>query len=133
MIRDSTIRQELSEDWAVVRKLCRSAPSYQISGGAYVNTTYPDEYYNLPLVLAYAVMEGCLNQMRDEGLFSCKDWKLGAKMEAARHLPWCDYKLIEAGRNARNDLAHRGLLVNKAECLRYVEAIEAELKTWSVL
>ncbi len=33
----------------------------------------------------------------------------------------------------RNELAHEGVLVPRAEAIRFIEAIENELKAWSIL
>ncbi len=48
-------------------------------------------------------------------------------------LPWQDYELINNGRDARNALAHQAKLLSKADCLRFIDAIESELKAWGVV
>ena len=91
-------------------------------------------YHNLPLVLAYAVLDQVLNELRDQGTFTSQTQKMGDKMNASRKaLPWQDYKSVDDGREARNNLAHEAQLVSKADCLRFIDAIEAELKAWSIL
>ena len=35
--------------------------------------------------------------------------------------------------DARNKVAHNGHLCSKAMCLRYVEAVEVELRAWGIL
>jgi hypothetical protein len=52
---------------------------------------------------------------------------------SANLLPWRDYALVDTGKTARNDLAHEAKLVDKANCFRFIDAIEAELKAWNVL
>jgi len=55
-------------------------------------------------------------------------------MAASKNVvPWQDYGYVEAGKTARNDLAHHAKLITKAECLAYVAAIEVELVAWKVL
>ena len=59
---------------------------------------------------------------------------LGPKLEASKTvLPWQNYALVDAGKTARNDLAHKGRLVDDGQCLVFVEAIEAELQAWGVI
>ncbi len=48
-------------------------------------------------------------------------------------LPWQDYKSVDEGRNKRNDLAHEAQLVSKADCQRFIDAIEAELMAWGIV
>ena len=48
-------------------------------------------------------------------------------------LPWQNYDLVDNGRVARNDLAHEAKLSSKADCLRFINAIEAELKAWGII
>jgi len=103
-----------------------------------LSTAPQDELFNLTLVLAYAVLDQVLDELIAQGIFSCAPSRrppmLGAKMAASKgSLPWQDYDLIEAGRAARNSLAHEGKLLSKADCIAYVAALEVELEAWSIL
>jgi hypothetical protein len=64
-----------------------------------------------------------------------KGWPtLGQKMAASKDkLQWTDYDLVAEGKCARNDLAHQAKLLSKADCFRFVDAIEGELKAWGVI
>jgi hypothetical protein len=104
-----------------------------LPGGSFINETRPEESYNLPFVLAYALLDQVLAQLSDEGHFKAS-WLLGARMEAAKRvLPWQGYALIDEGKNRRNDLAHKGEMLSQAECRRYITAIGAELRAFGVL
>ncbi|MDO8336096.1 MAG: hypothetical protein Q7T74_04955 [Candidatus Saccharibacteria bacterium] len=59
---------------------------------------------------------------------------LGNKMVASRaFLPWQDYNTIDAGKNARNSLAHEAQLLSKTQCLMFIDGIDRELQAWGVL
>ena len=102
--------------------------------GIMINETRPEDSYNLPLILAYAVLDQVLSELRDQGEFTCKAWQLGKKMPASQNaLPWQDYDLVKSGKNARNDLAHEAKLLGKTDCLRFIHAIGFELKAWGIV
>jgi len=101
----------------------------------YINETPPDNYYNLPLVLAFAVLDEALGEHIQQGTFKCGDRRpplLGAKMSASRNaIPWQDYSLVELGKTARNKLTHEAQFIPKADCFKFIDAIERELKAWA--
>jgi len=104
-----------------------------------INETPPDEFYNLPLVLAYATLDSVLGQLLIEGAFPCiagrkKCFNLGEKMMSAKNaIKWLDYDTVDAGRLARNHLAHRNAMASHDDCLRYINAIGVELKNWGLV
>jgi hypothetical protein len=94
----------------------------------------PDDSYSLPFLLAVATLDQVLSELIAQGEFSCKSWMLGPKMEAScASLPWQDYAIIDQAKDERNRLAHEGILLGKADCLRYIKAIEYELKSLSII
>jgi hypothetical protein len=103
----------------------------------YVNETPPESFYNVPFMLAYAVLDQVLTEFMHQGIFKCRDRNrsmLGEKMNASRpSVRWQDYDLIEKGKFARNELAHEAKIVDRANCFIFIDAIERELKTWSVI
>ena len=104
-----------------------------VPGTGSITETRPEDSYNLPLVLAYGVLDRVLNKLSDQGAFP-KEWNLGPKMATSQNvLPWQNYDLVDNGRVARNDLAHKAKLSSKADCLRFINAIEAELKAWGII
>jgi hypothetical protein len=133
MIKDSQAKTHLNQSWAAIRKLCGSGHVFWTRGAA-ISVRTPDSTFNLPFVLAYAVLDQCLNVLISEGTIVCKDWKLGVKMAASKDiLPWVDYPLVDDGRSVRNAVAHEAILATKEDCLKFVNAIEAEFKAWGVL
>ena len=135
MIRDAVTKSEIVRDWAVLRKLSSAVHrSWMSGGGDFINETRPEDSYNLPFLLAYAVLDQVLSELTAQGDFSCKSWKLGEKMAASRsRLPWQDYDTVQAGKEARNKLAHEAALVAKVDCLRFIDTVERELKFWAVI
>jgi hypothetical protein len=105
-------------------------------GGVFINETPPEEMYNLPFVLAYAIFDQVFDELIDQGAFPKPPGKttLAAKMNASSaHLPWVDYSSVDAGRIARNEVAHEAKLRSRSDCLRFVDSIEQELRAWGVL
>ena len=139
MIKDPVVRAELEAEWKTVRALTNWHRVHMMMGGA-VNVSPPEEFYNLPLVLAYSALDHALAQFIAEGVFGCKTSKgkpcynLGDKIKAAKTgLSWKDFTTVEEGQGVRNDLAHRTKLAGKKNCLRYIDAIEIEFRSWGLL
>lgn len=137
MINDPTIRGDIVQQWAAVRSLCRGSHRQAIvAPGVFINGTPLEEIYNLPFVLAYAVLDQVFDALMDQGTFPSPGGRpmLGAKMNASRaHLPWVDYAAVETGRVARNEVAHDAKPHGKTDCLRFVDNIERELKAWGIV
>lgn len=137
MVQNEQAKAAFEEDWAGIQKLrAYEHVSYQLDGVRIsVGGATPEAFWNLPLILAYSVLDGVLNNLRDQGVYKCKSWKLGDKMEASyrQHLPWQNYKLVSEGREERNRLAHEAMIVPKHKCFIYIDAIEKELTAWKIL
>src|SRR5262249_13401219 len=133
MIKDAAKIVEIQKEWATIVSLVNWSRGW-MSEAAYINETPPDEFYNLPLVLAYSTLDSVLDQFIDEGVFQCKYRQLGRMMESAKTgIKWRNYDLVSEGREARNDLAHENAIVDKAHCLKYVDAIGNELRGWGLI
>jgi hypothetical protein len=135
VIYDEDEKEEIVKAWMTVKALSKSSHRQSvIPGGGVISETPPEGFRNLPLVLAYAVLEEILNGLRRQGIFTCGSDKLGAKMDASMDvLPWQDYGLVKTGREARNQLAHEAKLLDDKQCLIFIEAVEAELIAWGVI
>jgi hypothetical protein len=136
MITDPQVRAEISRHWAAVLALLKGGRQY-MAGTSYINETWPS-IHNLCLVLAYAVLDEVLTALINQGAFNCNGRRfppLGAKMEESQRqgLQWRDYNLVDQGKSERNKLAHEAELLNGEECIKFIEAIGAELNGWGVL
>ena len=134
MIQDQAEKQRVQSKVDAIRAL-RSYPTGHVvtSGmGAVMVGGPPAAFWNLPLVLAYEALDAALRQMQHEGAFPASNNMLGYRMIASQTvLPWVDYATVDQGRTARNDLAHKGTLAPRSDCLTYIAAVEAELKAWA--
>lgn len=135
MIKDRKITDAIVRDLNVVFKFCEWSHRQWQGPTAYIIETRPEEAYNLPLVLAYCLLETTLKALVRQGTFKKpKERGLKALMDASRAvLTWKDFATVDSGREARNDLAHEGKLVPARECVKYVEAIADELHHWKIV
>ena len=124
----------IDDKWKVILSLLRTHTSTIVPGTGYVSLQIPKEHFNLPFILAYSLLDEVLSEMRNNNVFTCSTWMLGAKMNASQTiLPWVDYDVINDGKDKRNDLAHNGVLLSQEECNKYISAIGIELKCWGSL
>jgi hypothetical protein len=139
MIKDQNIRAEIKQGWDAVRALTGWSSGGVASGGCggvLIVQTPPEQFYNLPLVLAYSVLDDVLGQMIIENIFKCAKkngycYNLGDKMQSSKgNIMWKDYATVNDGRNRRNEVAHKGVLHSEQICRQYINAVEDELKNW---
>lgn len=139
MIRDPVVKAEIDKAWTTVAFLISYNRSYVVGSTVMLNEIPPETFYNLPLVLAYATMDDTLGQLIIEDTIKCvkkkgKCFNLGDKMESAKNaIAWINFELVNEGRIARNGLAHESKLVEKYRCIKYIHAVENELRNWGVI
>lgn len=80
MIKDLSVRTEIDQEWTTVR-VFTSFNRTRIIPSLIVDETPPDEFYNLPLVLAYCALDDALKQLCIEGVFSCTKNNLSGRMQ----------------------------------------------------
>ena len=138
MIRDNATLTHVRKSWAGVEalreRLKRSAfASMGVIGGVFPHAL-ANAAHNLPFMHAFAILNDVLEQLASEGHFNCKSHYLGALLKKSeKALPWQDFKLIKAGVELRNDVAHRGQLLERGDCWKYVDAIKRELSAWGIV
>lgn len=134
---ESEERKSLRAAWVSVRKaqeMMRTNIVFGFVRGAAQSEDFKRAGFNLVMIFAFAVLSDALELLGDEGAFVCKARDLGRLMEASRgSLRWVDYKLIDEGRERRNDIAHRWQTVSIESCLKYIDGIERELIAWRIL
>jgi hypothetical protein len=56
-------------------------------------------------------------------------------MDASKRsgLNWVDYALVDKARTKRNEIAHNRIWMDQADCWNYLDAIEAELRSWKIV
>ncbi len=88
----------------------------------------------LQQVLLELIDQGSLPHPCDTKGMVVRNPSLAHCMKIARvPLTWTDFNVVDDGRQRRNDLAHEAKLLTKVDCLKYIEAIEAELAAWGVV
>ena len=137
MIKDIETKKDINKQWATIKKLCSfSHRQYQISEMC-INETRSLESYNLPFVLSFSVLDQVLEILMVEGNFNCsKNHRHGldCRMKSSKgKLEWKNFCLALIGKEHRNCLAHEGILLNKKECLKYINTIEEELNNWKII
>ena len=137
MIQDSEVLAEIRASWRGVEvlrgKLQRALLGSFAQGGTFAIFA-ADAAHNLPFMHAYSVLNDVLSQLSREGHFRCKSIFLGALLDASEHsLPWENFSLIKEGTGRRNDVAHRGDVLPRADCWRYVDAVQNQLTKWQIL
>lgn len=138
MIRDPTALAEVRQSWGGVEALrlrlqVSAFASVGVIGGSFP-ITLANAAHNLPFIHAYAVLNDVLKQLADEGHFSCKSIFLGELLKKSEKvLPWQDFALVSVGAACRNDVAHRGQLLDRGDCWKHVDAVKVELSAWGIL
>jgi hypothetical protein len=137
MIKNVVALQEVQDSWRGVEalrgKLQRAHLGSFAQGGSSAIFA-ADAAHNLPFIHACAVLNDVLEQLQREGHFHCKTIFLGALLDASKaKLPWTDFAMIQELTARRKDVAHRGDVIPRKDCWRYIDAIKAELLAWSIL
>ena len=126
-----------SDQWSVIERQCQSSHRQWVSsGGVAIDETPPDDYFNLPLVLAFSLLDEVLGSLANQGVFALPrpNCMLGTKMTCSRSaISWRDYAALSSGKDARNALAHEGKMLPRAQCLTTIKAIGVELTSWGAL
>jgi hypothetical protein len=138
MIRDATVLAEIRKNWDGVEALRTSLQVSAFASVGVIGGTFPfallNAAHNLPFMHALAVLNDVLKQLALEGHFNCRSIFLGALVEKSETaLSWRDFALVSIGVDRRNDVAHRGQLLDTGECWKYVDAIKSELSGWGIL
>jgi hypothetical protein len=135
MIQNKDLIERFSSSWTSLKYIQRQlSVQYLIPGSGVIGQNSPDETYNLPLILAFSLLDEVLSEFISQGKFKCGSWKLGTKMETSKDvISWIDYQAIFDAKEARNGIAHRSELVTKQLCIKYINEIEAELSAWGVI
>ena len=137
MIADTQAREKLVAAWKRVRislEMVRTNHAMAHFRGAPLTPDYTALAHNLVLVYAFAVFEGALEKLEEEGTLPPTKGGLKRLMAASqKFLPWQDFGAVDAGRDERNLVAHEGAALPPERCVHHIDAIERELVAWKVL
>ncbi len=137
MISDPAALEEIRYSWQGVealRERLQSALLGSFAQGASFVIFVADAAHNLPFVHACAVLNDALQQLAKEGQFRCNSIFLGVLLSASeKELSWKDFPLIREGAERQNDVKHRGNVLPRADCWKYIDAIKDQLEVWGIL
>ena len=140
MIKNEEDRESIIKQWKAVRlyqAMVRTNTVGAFAGGAVLMPDFLNGCNTLVLIFAFAVFERTLQILRSENAYpEPPEGRTGFKalMLASRtSLPWIDFDLMSEGRDERHRAAHGLKIVPRAECWRYIDAIERELVSWRAL
>jgi hypothetical protein len=136
MIANTQVLGDVRQSWNGVREL-RQRVAIAVPYGviAFPGLIFiADVPYNLPFLHACGVLNDALEQLAMEQSFAYKGRNFGPLIDASVSiLPWTKLPLIREAKDRRDGLAHRGVIVHRDDCLRYIDVIEAELVKWGIV
>jgi hypothetical protein len=136
MIANAQVLGDVRQSWAGMREL-RQKVAIAVPHGviAFSGLIFiANVPYNLPFLHACGVLNDALEQLAKEQSFTYKERNLGPLIDASVGiLPWNDLPLIKEAKDQRDGPAHRGVIVQRDDCLRYIDAIEVELVQWGIV
>ena len=95
---------------------------------------FGDIFYNLPLLLAFDVLEHTLLQWRGDEQFAGSGYQLSELLDSAKtSLPWIDWECLREAANRQNEIASSGKLFGDVQCLQDIGNIEAQLAAWRLI
>lgn len=136
MIQDATELAKVRQNWVGLEAL---RTQLKVSGFASVSgNVFPfalsNAANNLPFFHAYGILNDVLRQLAIEGHFNKKYKSLGDLLrESKTALTWRDFALVESGKDRRNKVAHKGILLDRGDCWKYIDAVKVELCGWGVI
>lgn len=137
MIQNYEVLNEIKDSWngvITLKEKFKGAIAGSIAAGGTFAIFAADAVQNIPFIHACSVLNDTLFQFAKEEHFKCRSHLLGVLVEASKkNLQWNDYDLILEIVKKRNDIAHRGEILKRGDCWRYIDAIENQLISWNIL
>jgi hypothetical protein len=127
----SSIRSEWSAVVTVRERMRRlmAGPVGSISDGALHSVVY-----NLPLLLAFNVLERVLRALKKQRQIPGHSERLGDLMDVFQGDPsWLEWSVLRDGERRRHAIEHDGELFSGVECLADIAAVEEQLGAWQLL
>jgi hypothetical protein len=135
LITDVTTLSALRSEWAAVVKVrehmrrLMAGPVGSIADGALHSVVY-----NLPLFMAFNVLERALRALKKQRQIPGHSEQLGDLMDMFQGDPsWLEWSVLRDGERRRHAIAHAGELFSGVECLTDIEAVEEQLRAWGIV
>jgi hypothetical protein len=135
LISDPAAIAELRTEWEGAGRM--RARMLRHVRGAFARLPQPglaDVVYNIPVLLAFDVLNQALRAIQRQIGFRSASNSLGHLMDGAKDaITWIDYPAMLAAKNRRNEIAHDGKLHPADVCLSDIANVEKQLHAWNVL
>jgi hypothetical protein len=135
LITDVGAVSAIRSEWAAavtVRDRMRSlmaGPVGSIADGALHSVVY-----NLPLLLAFNVLERALRALKKQRQIPGHEDHLGELMDLFQGDPsWLEWSVLRDGARRCHAITHSGELFSGVECLADIAAVEEQLDAWRIL
>jgi hypothetical protein len=135
LITDARALATIRTEWAAVVKVrehmrkLMSGPVGSIADGALHSVVY-----NLPLLLAFNVLEKVLRALKRQRQIPGSSEQLGDLLDMFQGDPsWLEWSVLRDGERRRHAIGGSGELFSGVECLTDIEAVEEQLGAWEIL
>lgn len=139
MIKDGAKKKDIEEEWDGVRMFQSKIQAHLNASGGMggVGSTHQlrNISHNLTLLFAFSVLEKTLVQLASEGVFKGSKYDSLKKLmnTSKKSISWVNLPLVHSAREDRNKVAHHKKILERGDCWKYIDAIEAELLSWKVI
>jgi len=135
LITDVGALAAIGSEWSAavtVRERMRNlmaGPVGSVADGALYSVVY-----NLPLLLAFNVLETVLQALKKQRQIPGHGERLGELMDTFQGDPsWLEWSVLRDGERRRHAIEHDGELFPGVDCLADIAAVEEQLAAWQLL
>jgi hypothetical protein len=135
IITDARALSAIRTEWSAVVKVrehmrkLMTGPVGSIADGALHSVVY-----NLPLLLAFNVLEKVLRALKRQRQIPGSSEQLGDLLDMFQGDPsWLEWSVLRDGERRRQAIVGSGELFSGVECLTDIEAVEEQLGAWKIL
>jgi hypothetical protein len=135
LIIDANAVATIRTEWSAVVKV-REHMRHLMAGpvGSIADGALHSVVYNLPLLLAFNVLERALRALKRQRQIAGSSEQLGDLMDLFQGDPsWLEWSVLRDGERRRHAIVHSGELFSGVECLADIEAVEEQLGAWEIL
>jgi hypothetical protein len=135
LITDHTALWTIRSEWSAVVTV-RERMRHLMAGpvGSIADGALHSVVYNLPLLLAFNVLERVLRALKKQRQIPGHSEQLGDLMDVFQGDPsWLEWSVLRDGERRRHAIEHDGELFSGVECLADIAAVEEQLSAWQLL
>jgi hypothetical protein len=135
LISDAAALAALRSEWSAAVKV-RERMNKLLGGpvGSVADGALHGVVYNLPLLLAFNVLERALRALKKQRQIPGQGEQLGDLLDLFQGDPsWLEWSVLRDGERRRQAIEHAGELFPSVECLADIEAVEEQLRAWGIL